>query len=80
MKRILALILMFMFLLGMPACSQTQQEMPAVGESAGGSAPEEEKKSAAENPGHFNRSFQLVHRGTGGISATGKHYSRFGAE
>ena len=54
MKRIWALILMFMFLLGMPACSQTQQEMPAVGESAGGSAPEEEKKSAAENPGHFN--------------------------
>ena len=54
MKRILALILMFMFLLGMPACSQTQQEMPAVGESAGGSAPEEEKKSAAKNPGHFN--------------------------
>ena len=76
MKRILALSLMFMFLLGMTACSKTSQETPAASESAESSAssesgasetlsneptaestvpaPEGEKDSTAENPGHFN--------------------------
>lgn len=76
MKRILALSLMFMFLLGMTACGKTSQETPAASESAESSAssesgasetlsneptaestvpaPEGEKDSTAENPGHFN--------------------------
>lgn len=76
MKRILALSLMFMFLLGMTVCGKTSQETPAASESAESSAssesgasetlsneptaestvpaPEGEKDSTAENPGHFN--------------------------
>lgn len=76
MKRILALSLMFMFLLGMTACGKTSQETPAASKSAESSAssesgasetlsneptaestvpaPEGEKDSTAENPGHFN--------------------------
>ena len=57
MKRILALSLMLMFLLGMTACGKTPQETPASSEPAAEStvsAPEGEKDSSAENPGHFN--------------------------
>lgn len=41
MKRILALSLMFMFLLGMTACAQTSQETPAASERTESSAPAE---------------------------------------
>lgn len=47
MKRVLALTLTFMFLLGMTACGQTQtpQETPAASESAESSAPAESRAS-----------------------------------
>ena len=50
MKRVLALTLTFMFLLGMTACGQTQtsQETPAASESAESSAPAE--SGASETP------------------------------
>lgn len=50
MKRVLALTLTFMFLLGMTACGQTQapQKMPAASESAESSAPAESE--ARETP------------------------------
>ena len=50
MKRVLALTLTFMFLLGMTACGQTQapQKTPAASESAESSAPAESEASETQ--------------------------------